>query len=168
MATLDEILDHCGIEKRDLVRQCPRDVRIKLAVKLVDWKVFGAFLGFPREKLASIDAENRTEDQRKIALLDSWHERESEDATSLKLAELLYERNRRDLVSYLCHELKSINDHQGSASISASGGERLPTSADVALSHEARSDSWLDEVDSGGINYIYVCTVEPPIVDPPK
>ena len=157
MTTLDDILIHCGLEKKDLVGECPRDIRIKLAVKLVDWKVFGAFLGFPPEKLASIDTENRTEDQRKIALLDSWHERESEDATSLKLAEVLYERNRRDLVSYLCHELVELADRQGSttshSSVSTSCEERS-----TALSLGARLESnLLEEIDSGGI-YIYMPT----------
>ena len=153
MTTLDDILIHCGLEKRDLVAECPREIRIKLAVKLIDWKVFGAFLGFPPEKLASIDAENRTEDQRKIALLDSWHERESEDATSLKLAEVLYERNRRDLVSYLCHELrvKLTNRHDPSAfQLSALGRERSSTGID--LSHGGRPEpDLLEEMDSEGI-----------------
>ena len=153
MTTLDDILIHCGLEKRDLIGECPREIRVKLAVKLIDWKVFGAFLGFPPEKLASIDAENRTEDQRKIALLDSWHERESEDATSLKLAEVLYERNRRDLVSYLCHELRVelANRHDPSAfQLSALSRERSSTGIDV--SHGGRSEpNLLEEMDSEGI-----------------
>lgn len=114
MASLAEIVGHYGLEKRDLELECPREIRIKVAVKLIDWKVFGAFLGFPSEKLASIDAENRTEDQRKIALLDSWHERENEDATCLKLAEVLYDRNSRDLVSQLC-ELTKLHSVPSSA-----------------------------------------------------
>ena len=93
-ASLAELLGHYDLRTTDLEWECPREIRIKIAVKLVDWKVFSAFLGFPPEKVASIDAEHRTEDQRKIALLDSWHEREGEYATCLKLAKVLYDRNR--------------------------------------------------------------------------
>ena len=41
----------------DLEWECPRAIGIKTAVKIVDWKVFGAFLGLSLEKVASIDAE---------------------------------------------------------------------------------------------------------------
>ena len=110
MATsLDEILDHCSLKKQDLTGgECPQEIRIKIALKLTDWKVFGHILLIPKETLASIDAENQTENQKKIAVLDSWHERENSDATCFKLAEKLYEHNRRDLVTDLCELVKSF------------------------------------------------------------
>ena len=112
MASLAELLGHYRLRETDLEWECPREMRIKIALKLVDWKVFGAFLGFPPEKVASIDAEHRTEDQRKIALLDSWYEREGEDATCLKLAKVLYDRNRRDLICHLAKALKLSGGRQ--------------------------------------------------------
>ena len=105
--TLCEILDHHSLKKHDLLGECPRETRIKIALKLTNWKVFGYILLLPREILASIDADNQTEDLKKIALLDSWYEIECKDATSLKLAEKLYEHNRRDLVTHLCELVKS-------------------------------------------------------------
>lgn len=106
MSSLDDVISYCDLERRALQCTCRREVLIRLAVKLTDWKVFGAFLGFPPEKLAAIEVENRTEDQRKIALLDAWAEKEDERATYLKLVEVLYQLNRRDLVRVLCDLLK--------------------------------------------------------------
>ena len=105
--SLRDILDHYSLVTQDLTKECPREIRIKIALKLKDWKVFGNILLIPKEILASIDAGNRTEDQKKIALFDSWHEVESKDATSLRLAEKLCEHNRRDLVCYLCELIQS-------------------------------------------------------------
>ena len=105
-SSLDDVLSYGGVERKDLQCVCLREVRIRLAVKLADWKVFGTFLGFPSERLAAIEAENRTEDQRKIALLDAWGENDDDKATYFKLIEVLYELNRRDLVRMLCDLLK--------------------------------------------------------------
>ena len=102
-ANLEEIFGRCGLKKENLLGEFQREIRNKIALKLTDWKVFGNILLIPKERLASIDAENQTEEQKKIAILDSWHERESKDATSFKLAEKLYEHNRRDLVTDLCN-----------------------------------------------------------------
>ena len=99
---LGEILDNHKLQKQDLIGECPRKIRNKIALKLMDWKVFGHILLIPKETLVSIDADNHTEEQKRIALLDSWHQREGEDATHFKLAEKLYEHNRRDLVNHLC------------------------------------------------------------------
>ena len=106
-ASLGEMLDLYSLKKEDLLRECPREIRIGIALKLTDWKVFGNILLIPKETLAAIDAQNQTEEQKKIALLDSWHERASKYATNIKLAEKLYQHNRRDLVTHLCELLKS-------------------------------------------------------------
>ena len=104
--SLTDIFDHCELKRRDLERECPREIRINIALKLTDWRVFGNILLLPKEKLASIDAANQSEDQKKITLLESWHEKESKRATSLMLAKKLYEHNRGDLVTRLCELVK--------------------------------------------------------------
>ena len=83
---------------------CPRKVRDRIALKLEDWKMVGRCLKFPPEKLKAIDRENETEDQRRVALLDDWSKREGKGATYLKLAEVLHQRGRGDLVEMLCDE----------------------------------------------------------------
>ena len=104
---LEDILSHYGLKEKDLERQCPPGIRIKIATKLVDWKTTGHYFGVPAEKLAAIDQENATEDQRRIALLDCWEKREGRNASCLKLADVLHRRDRRDLVELLCTEMKS-------------------------------------------------------------
>ena len=106
--TLKDILFHQELEEKDLERECPRDIRDTIASKIIDWKMAGRYLGFPAEKLAAIDRENDTEDQRKVALLDSWGKREGKGASFLKLATALHHRERRDLVELLCENAKTI------------------------------------------------------------
>ena len=112
MATLslEEILSQYGLKRKDLEVVCPRDVRNKVAVELVDWKMVGHFFDFSRAKLEAINRENQTEDQRKVALLDAWGERDGREATYFKLAEVLHRRERGDLVQTLCDELRSIGE----------------------------------------------------------
>ena len=101
MADLDAIIRHSGLQKQALLRECPREIRIRIALKLTGWKVLGHILGLSKETLASIEVDNQSEEERKIALLDSWHEKESANATILKLAEGLRDHSRGDLISYL-------------------------------------------------------------------
>ena len=71
-------------------------------MKLVDWEMVGYCFSFPPEKIAAIERQNYTEDQRKVALLNAWSEREGDGATFLKLADVLHQRKRNDLVDFLC------------------------------------------------------------------
>ena len=105
--TLEDILSHHGLDEKDLERECPQDIRDTIASKIIDWKMAGRYLGFPAAKLAAIDRENDTEDQRKVALLDSWGKREGRGASFLKLAIVLHRRERADLVELMCVAVKS-------------------------------------------------------------
>ena len=132
---LEDILSHYGLEKKDLERPCPSDIRISIAVKLVDWKTTGRYLGVPLEKLAAIGRENTTEDQRRIALLDCWEEREGRNASCLKLADVLYRRERRDLVELLCVKIK--------ASTSLVRSKRKPPPLRLLTSDEKRRQPFI-------------------------
>lgn len=105
---LEDILSRYRLNEEDLDRECPRNVMLEVAVKLDDWQMFGYFLYYSKETLRKIEIENRTEDQRKVALLDDWRRREGKDATYLKLARVLYRRDRRDLVEFLCQHTSSF------------------------------------------------------------
>lgn len=100
--SLEDIVSRHGLRREDLECVCPQYVRISVAVKLVDWEMVGYCFSFPREKIAAIDRENDTEDQRKVALLNAWSEREGDRATFLRLAAVLHQRKRNDLVDLLC------------------------------------------------------------------
>ena len=103
--SLENIISRHGLTSDDLESVCPRDVRHNIAVKLVDWKMVGHSFSFPKEKIAAIERENDTEDLRKVALLDAWNEREGKGASYLKLAGVLHQRERNDLVELLCDRI---------------------------------------------------------------
>ena len=102
---LAEILSLHGLEESDLDRECLRQDRIEIAVKLEDWEMVGYFLDFPQEKLKDIDKENQTQELCKVALLEAWGRREGKKATYLSLARVLHCRQRCDLVEDLCERL---------------------------------------------------------------
>ena len=104
--SLEKILSRHGLKRDHLECVCPRDVRIRVAVKLKDWKMVGYYFGFKNEELAAIDREYETEDQRKVALLDAWSAREGSGASCLKLADVLHERGRNDILELLCKSTK--------------------------------------------------------------
>ena len=106
--SLEDLLSHYGLQRKDLDLICAREVRDGIALKLQDWKMVGRCLKFPPEKLTAIEVDNKTEEQRRVALLDDWGKREGKRATYLKLAEVLHQRRRSDLVEMLCDELKKL------------------------------------------------------------
>ena len=106
--SLEDLISHHGLKVKDLWLECPRRIMDKIALKLTDWKIAGRFFDLPREKLAAIERDNDTEEQRRVALLDAWGEREGKGATCIKLAEVLHQRERGDLVGLLCDAIKSL------------------------------------------------------------
>ena len=103
--SLGNLISRHGLTRDELESVCPSEVRHTVAVQLVDWKMVGHCFSIPKEKLAAIDRQNDTEDLRKVALLDTWNEREGKGATYLKLASVLHQRERNDLVEFLCDRI---------------------------------------------------------------
>ena len=122
---LEEILSTNGVERRHLNRECLRVVAVKIAEKVLDWKMLGYVLGLPREKIAAIDRDNQTGDQRKVALFDEWKSIEGSEATYLKLAKALYDRNLRDIVELLC-DLFQTHEATPTEMVSAASPEEQP------------------------------------------
>ena len=106
MDELDTILQVQGVERRHLDLTVDQDIKLRISEKILDWKMVGRYLNFRREQLKAIDRDHDSEDQRKAALFDAWSERDGSGATCLKLAEVLYRRERRDLVELLCELVK--------------------------------------------------------------
>ena len=105
--SLEEVLSRYGLKPTDLDKECPERVRDEVAVKLDDWEMAGRYLEFTLEKLRDINRENCSQELCRIALLDTWGKREGKKATYLKLASVLYRRQRCDLVEFLCAKFKS-------------------------------------------------------------
>ena len=106
---LQELISLCGLERTHLNRECPQAVTIKIAAKVIDWKMLGRVLGLQRERLEAIDRDCQTEDQRKVAMFDEWKSSNGSRATYLMLAKALYDRDRLNIVKLLlnmsiCHE----------------------------------------------------------------
>lgn len=99
---LEDIISRCGLTSERLHKECSREVTLKIAAKLEDWKMVGNYLSMPSEKLKAIERENDTEDLRKVAMLDTWHKGEGTAASYWKLANAMYQHGRRDLVESLC------------------------------------------------------------------
>ena len=105
---LDEILLRHGLKAEDLDKQCPLEVRNEVAVKITDWEMVGHCFNFPLEKIEDIKLDNESLERCKVALLDTWNEREGKEATYLKLANVLHRCKRNDLVEFLCEKVKSF------------------------------------------------------------
>ena len=105
-ASFEQFILTNGVKRSHLNQECPRVVAIKIADKVIDWKMLGNVLGLPREKISAIERENQTEDQRKVAVFDEWKSSKGSEATYLELAEAMYDRHRRDLVEMLCYLFK--------------------------------------------------------------
>lgn len=103
---LDEILSQHGLKKQDLDKICSQPVRLEIALKIIEWQIFGHYLGIPSETLHAIKVDHTTEKQRRIALLSIWHTREGSKATYYKLMSALYHQRRLDLVDLLCYLIK--------------------------------------------------------------
>jgi GTP-dependent phosphoenolpyruvate carboxykinase len=101
--TLNDIISHHNLKEEHLQRVCSQNVRLKIAKKLNDWKMLGVYLKLTEPDLTAIDRDNTTEDQRRVATLNTWHKREGRNATYLRLAGALYERGRREKLGPSLH-----------------------------------------------------------------
>lgn len=107
--SLEEILSHHGLKKEDLDKECLSAVRNKIAVQIIEWKMIGRFLQIPEAKLAAIDRDNRKEEERRVQLLNTWHENNGRSATCLKLITALVDQRCCDLAESFCIIIKEHN-----------------------------------------------------------
>ena len=102
--TLESILLEDGLVTKERLQEiCSRQVILfNVAKKLKDWKLVGLCLKIPLEKLRAIEFENDTEHQCMIDVLDTWYEREGNNATYWRLADAFHRHGHRDLIQSLC------------------------------------------------------------------
>ena len=101
-AQIEEILTRHGLKEEDLHQKCSQAIRYEIAIKIIDWQMLGHYFSIPNETLVAIQVDHRTEEQRRVALLSTWHQREGGGATYYKLINALYHRQRVDLVDQVC------------------------------------------------------------------
>ena len=107
---MEDLLSRHGLERKDLGRRYPAEMRLEIAQLLDDWKMIGYYIGFTSRKLNDIKIDNDNEEQRRVAVLDAWEQREGEEATYIKLAEALHHRGRADLIEKLCVMIRRVRE----------------------------------------------------------
>ena len=73
-----------------------------IAKEVSEWTLVGRYLGISKQDLTAIGCQYDTEAQKKVAMFDTWHEREGSNATYLRLADAFYQCGRKDLIDLLC------------------------------------------------------------------
>ena len=104
--SLKEIFSKHDLELSDVTSKCAQSVRARIAAQLIDWKLIAHYLGLTQVKIHAIHVDNENEEQRRVAFLEEWAEKNGDGATYLKLAEAFYERGRPDLIDQLCKMIK--------------------------------------------------------------
>ena len=107
--TMNDILSHYDLTEEHLKKECPPEVRLRIAKELSEWNLVGRYLGISKQDLTAIGRQYDTEAQKKVAMFDIWHESEGSSATYLKLANALRQHVRKDLVELLCQIVKKTN-----------------------------------------------------------
>ena len=107
---LDRILERRGLARETLRRPIKMEHLSRMAVKIgSDWKSCAAFLGIPNTCVEDIEHEEKKVRNMRIKVFSVWHELCGEDATYLKLAEVLADLGRKDLIELLIKLSLSIN-----------------------------------------------------------
>ena len=79
--TLNDILLHRNLEMVHLHKECPPDTRLMIAKEVSEWTLVGRYLGISKQDLTAIGRQYDTEAQRKVAMFDTWYEKEGRNAT---------------------------------------------------------------------------------------
>ena len=115
---LEGILSRHGLHKKDLQKECSREVVVRFAIEAhVDSKTLGQFLNYEEEWLEAIEREYENEGKRREVLLDVLGGQSR--PSYLLLANTMCRKQRPDLVELLCNVLVQST----SKSESDGGGE---------------------------------------------
>ena len=116
-------LSHHGLKETDLDKECSQSIRNDIATKIINWKMIGHHLGIPDEKLVAIQRDNDTDEERRVDLLNTWHQREGCRATYRQLMNAFLQQGRRNLANSLCAMIK---DSHSMAKMTHSGDNNQP------------------------------------------
>ena len=107
--SIDELLSYHDLKIDVLDKECSHEIRNKIAIHVINWKITGYWLGLSEGKLRAIEVDNRSEEERRSATLKAWHEQERCRATYLRLIVILHNHEYRDLAGTLCQIIKDYN-----------------------------------------------------------
>ena len=132
---LEDIISQYGLSKEKLEEQSFLEIvpQIVTILESIDWKTVGNYLGIPSEELTAVEYTNKTEYQRKVAMLDIWYRREGKAtvASCWKLASILNQHGLQNLIESLCkfiQEESSQSAEMSTGSTTSNSGEKIPGS----------------------------------------
>ena len=133
---LEDIISQYGLPKEKLEEQSFLEIipQITAILEDIDWKTVGNYLGIPSEQLTAIEYANKTEYQRKVAMLDMWYRREGKAASCWKLANILNQHGLQNLIESLCkfiREKLSQSAEMSTGSTTSNSGEKIPGSGTI-------------------------------------
>ena len=128
---MDEVLNKCGLERKDLDFKCTPIIISRIAGQIIDeWNFIGRELAVVKEKLESIrhDSSLTRPEEKAIAALDAWADEYGKGATCLKLAEALWRRKKTRVIEILCEEVAQMSrDTTTSGTTSSGAGAAVST-----------------------------------------
>ena len=104
-----EILTENGLTREDVDKKCTPTLIQNIAIEIIEWELLGLDLGISIAKLTAIKRDFNSEERRRVALLQTWRQKEGRRATYLQLMIALHHRGRNDLVNSLCDMIKSCS-----------------------------------------------------------
>lgn len=114
--TLEESLQKFNLTKEVVNHACNHDDLVKIALIIGDWRTVGGLLGYSQENLGDIDEQYSTSTPKvkKIALLETWMNREGKNATYLKLLKVFHGLQRQDIIDSICNII-IVNNQEDSS-----------------------------------------------------
>ena len=111
----EEVANGVGLAAEELSKPCDSNIIPSLANCFSQWKViFGSLLS--ELDLGDVDKENTTEEEKRIAALRKWRDRNGREATYKVLVDALLNRGQRYQAENLCGKILadlSISDKNG-------------------------------------------------------
>ena len=87
--TIEEVSMKAGIELDVLSKECSEAVLLDMANLCVDWQLIGKHLKLTEAEIAAVNGDNRTTEEKRVAVLEKWKEKLSFKATYLALIKAL-------------------------------------------------------------------------------
>ena len=136
-SSLDDLLSHYGLERNSLEEECSQEIRNKLSLQFINWKVIGSLLGLSKDDIKAIEEKNDSSEERRMATLNTWHQQKGYEATYLSLIKIFYNHKYRSLAGSLCEMIK-----EHSAATLPHPGERQQQQPSPAGGHSVGAFWW--------------------------
>lgn len=87
--TVEEIAAKADIKLSTLSKECSQNLLLNLAAVCIKWTLIGKRLGLTEADITAVDCDKRTEEEKRVGMLEKWKERFSFKATFKSLIKAL-------------------------------------------------------------------------------